>query len=391
MKITTTRAALLPALAACAEVTEKNANHHEFASAVLSAADGRLHVRATNGYQSYSTTVGAVTVAVAGDVMVKAADLYSRVSAIPDGDITLALDGNSLVMRHKARGTRFTVPTYDVTTIRARTTPPETGSTIDGAVLAKLMFRVAPMALQDAAGEQSDMIHSVCLRSNGAGRLWSMAMSRQAGARASVAFDGTINATVPLPAARHLAKILGRYEGPVSVAVQGTALHVWCDAFSYSTQLSGREFPEFLTVVLDRSLPVSYSVDREALGEALKVVRAVGPVHGRVRFRALDGQVLLRAASMTGDTGEQAVDVDGKVVTVSYTAAHLVDALAFFDQHERVSFFQQAFQRQAGNGDVAPLILRADDSGDGFMALPSIPDHEDVADEIAVTATAEAA
>lgn len=377
MKITTTRAALLPALAACAEVATPRGVSPVYAAVLITADANGLRLRSTNGYQMLAVDVPRdTTIEKPGQSMVRAETLLEwATSATGDGQITLTDTGRALLAEQKhPRKAKRTIGTNDPKTAPIAAQMPASGHAISAKALAGLLGRVAPMALKDGADRQ--YLQGVHLVSRG-NALVALALDSLRMGRASIPYSGgPLDVTVPLAAVGDLRKILGKMDRDVIVAATGNAFYVWGGPIQYATQLHAERFPvEVEAIIPERKGPVM-RVSREELSAAVRAAKAVRPADptrgGRIRLVSRDSSLTIRKSG-AGGPHEEEIDAGGAIGDVVCPEDWIRDALDFHDSAEYVEFWYNP-----GNS-VVPMAVRSEDTDDVVVMLPPAPEADDIA------------
>jgi DNA polymerase-3 subunit beta len=370
VKIQTTRAALLPALAACAEVANPRGTSPVYAAVLLTATADGLRLRSTNGFQALGHDVSDVTVDKPGVAMVRADTLRDVVrDATGDGMITLTDTGRALLVEQKTpRKVRRAINTHDPKTAPMAARLPDSGHSVNAKALAALLGRVAPMAL--AHGTDRQNIQGVYLEARG-DQLVALALDSLRMARSSIPYvGGPIAVTVPLVAVNDLRKLLAKRDGSISIALVGNAFYAWGSGWSYSTQLHDGAFPvQMETLIPPRRGPMM----RVARASLLAAVASAATAKGddRLRMRSTDSSLVLRKLSTDGPHEEE-IDAEGAIGSVATPDAWIRDALDMHGGAEWIEFYYDA-----SAGPTAPLAIRAEGSEDVALVIPLAADEHD--------------
>lgn len=382
MRVTTSRSELLPGLAACATIATPRGTSPLFTNVVLDASARGLTVRATDGFRTYSAVVPNAGVVSPGVAMVRADTLLSRVAdGIGDGPVEMHSDDSLHLVQKSPRRAKHQIPASDAANAPAETQAPTAGQPVCAKDFAALLGRVRPFALPPGAGGAHESIGVLTREA----QIIAMAFG---GKSAAVAFAPTkalnLKFAVPPTAIGDLAKILGQIEGDVSVAVEGTSMHVWAERWHYSARLmaeaSGFRYD------MERLAPSpgkhSVRVNRAEFLSALKAANAAlpkGDTTRRVRLRSAPGRLMVSAAG-DGGTVEQVIDAEGGILGISYVVDFLIPTVTLHTA-ESITLYQEPGKRVIGPGGAgSPCVVRADGSSDIAFVMPLVYDAEDIAD-----------
>lgn len=326
MKLTGLRADLLPAIAACAAVSEARSPSPANACVALEAFDGKLRVRSSNGLQSVRFEIPAKAPEL-GRALVRAADLLARVDAIGDGEISITTTDKSVELRRERA--RFSLALFDPKLVPPP--PVVSGETckIDAAAFVALLGRIAPETSLDVDGPFKS---GVFLDAAGV-QLTAWAWNGVALVRATMDADGSFNCLLPVVAIRHLRRLLAKIKGPIEVGVMGSDMFVRAERLVYTSRLPEASRPPFDALVqaaVPRSGGHRITVARALFAEAVRAVMVGQPKDSRVSLRMVEGGLLLWGRSVAGEISEQIVPVDGALDNLSVGGNHLAIAAGFY-------------------------------------------------------------
>ena len=292
------------------------------AGMLLEVRDGLLTVSAYDEEAAATATL-EVSAASNGTVLVSGRLLHGLLSTL-DGrkPLQVAFDGNKATINY---GGILTLPTLPVEDYPALPTLPDVAGTVDGAVFARLVERVAVVA-----GNGSDLavLAAVALRFS-AGRLTVLATDRYRGALDTIRLDGYIGPEVErlVPAAvlKTAAPLLA--DGGVSVSGSDSLLGLSTATRSLTVRLMDGNFPkvdQFIPARADNPILVPVDTVIKAVKRAELARDKVGPVH--LAFRP--GQLTVGATDGDNRLSEPLdLDYDGEGYTVAVNPHFLADAL----------------------------------------------------------------
>lgn len=369
MKIKIQKSALLPTLAACAEIADPKSPQPAAACVVLTANGDTLQARSTNYRQTIARTC-VVDTAKPGTVMVNAKDILARIDRLDEGEIAIEATDKQLVI--KQAGARYTLAIFDAATAPAMAAVEPQGSEIGAAAFAGILDRAAP-----AMGivESQATTYGIGLATKD-GKLWAKAMNGNVGAIVPVTFDGELTALVPAPAVTHLRKVLKQVAGSARLAVVGSSLCVFADGLTYSTLLTGDTFPPLESAIPARE-GKSVTANRKALIAAVKGVTVGGDAYARLRVRPCPEGIAFVSQTKDGADARRVVESDCNLMTVSMAADYLVKVLEF-GASDAITIWQKEGERVVGQkGLSGPMVVEED--GAIFVAMPLGYDHVDLA------------
>jgi DNA polymerase III sliding clamp (beta) subunit (PCNA family) len=386
MKFKVQRSDLLPALTACAAVADPKGVRPEQACVLICGASDGLRLHASNGYQGVKLACAAAGGAGAR-FLVRAADACARVAAMPDGEMTAAV--RDRVVEFVAPGARFSLSLFD----SSRASFPEIDvpftCTVDVADLAIMIGRLAPETSFDEGPDQVryGIKNGVRLVSSDV-QVTGWAWNGVSFARASIASEGPLRAILSKEVASHLRRILAKRKGSAELGADSRHVVIRCGDMSYAATM-----PDDVLEPFEKLLPPSggqhLSVGREEFIAALRYVRSLKLLEERVRFRRVEGGVMLRGATPGGEIAERFVAATGEIDNCSFQGQHLASAAAFHDGDKLEIWKQPILSHQRSvNGSPNPLVVRDAGSDDLVLITPMILDAEDLTPESPVGAAA---
>ncbi len=336
MKIQITRANLLAALSQCAPIAKQKTTMPVLSCVLLRAEFTRLHVSATNLQQSVTTSTVCETV-TDGVAAVGAKDIIERVKTFPEGLITLALDGDTLLITAGKR--KHKLPVRDASEFPILAPPPDGKVTLPGAALKTVLELVRPGAAEDL---DRPTLNCVLLEFEGA----TLRAMTTDGKRAHVATETLPVAPLPLlPLMLPLASVdalLGILDGKLDVSIGFGASDQNGPATApefavrhgdtvMTTKLIVGDFPPVRTF-FNQQGPIQFDVKREAMADSLRSVATSTPdgeLSGKVSM-AVDGDEVTISGEGKGSASDSfTLDAPcvGGPLLVSYFVPFMLDAM----------------------------------------------------------------
>lgn len=320
------------------------------ACVLLDAKDGVLVARTSNMLTSIRAHVDS-KVTTPGAVAVGAKAFADAVKKLAEGEITVKLDGNKLVIRSgKSRLSLPTAPAEDF--------PPM-----------PVVGDKAPVVVVKASALAS-LLASVTYASSGDDtrpHLCGVSLDADPGVLRGTTTDGhrlatstvaTISGafepeTLPTHAFSAVKSFAGdkSADAVVSIAI-GHYLHLTCGDVEVAAVRSTEKFPPWERVVPKDGAEHRCTVSRDALLAGVNLCAAVlDKGLGGVRMHLSDGQVKLEAADGDGEASTE-IDCDyaGAGVTVCFSPAYMAEAIGAFESDELIV---------ETNGEKDPLRLTA--------------------------------
>lgn len=321
----------------------------------IRANGGTLSAEAGDRRVSVRTSM-RVEAALEIDVVVDAHDVFDRVKVMPEGNVSIAVEGSALVIRGGSR--RFAVPTVSVEDWPARAEVKGKPIAVNGAALAHVAKRVQHAMSTDETRPHVSSIRLVA----GAEAVHCVATD---GHRLAVAWSGEVDkgklddsTLVPraaVPVLLGMATDMGELEITKSkkgdhLLVAGSVADVEHTA---TIAIQDAQFPPWERVI-PAPAAESSRVDCVAMVEAVRAVAvAASDRSGGVTLRWGDGAIVITAQSADrGDASDQ-VHCDGEPAIkepVGSNNAYLVDALQACGTDANVEC----------SGPLDPIVLRAD-------------------------------
>ncbi len=362
MKLTVPRQDLADAVAWATRVAGGRAQLPALTGVLLEAADGRLVMRATDLEVTAEVGVDA-RIEAPGTALLAARLLAQLVARLPDGDVTLADDGERVRIecgRAKFRVRR--IPAEDFPT-----PPALTAEAIEGSVKAHAFSRlVTQVGRAAAAGEDARAVLTGVNLEAADGRLTAAATDTYRLAARSVAFERAVEgaAIVPARALAEVDKAIAAGGGAdVTVVLDAGQAQFRVGERTLTTRLVEGPFPNYRSLLPDAS-EVTVVVERAPLAEALQRAQVVASAAANtpVQLSFSEGGLELAVQNTeAGDASEQLpAEVEGGPLEIAFNPRYLQDGLEAAGT-ERIRFELRDGLRAAVIRPVAPDGEDADD------------------------------
>jgi DNA polymerase-3 subunit beta len=358
MHITIDRKTLLDLATKTKAVADKKASLPALGCTLLSAGDGRIRGAGTDLYLAISAEAEC-DVKEGGDVAVNSVDLYERVRAMPDGQVTLSATRDRVTIKSGSR--RFELHAFPAADMPPMPKPRAEGRdsfAIPAQTLATLLARTLPSISQDTTRAH---VNSLLLETDGK---VIRAVSTD-GHRLSIATEPLTEAKpgttlIPRAAVEAVARMLPK-DG--NVIVHRDAHWVFFDLGGetrFATKTVDAAFPPYLQVV-PKSVGRDVTVSRLGLLGAVEAVSvAASRMTNGVKLRLEKDTLYVAAESPEAGSGgdELPIDYDGPGLTIGFNAKYIEDALGAVDTDD-VTLGLTA--------ELDPCVVKPA-GGDGFLA-----------------------
>ncbi len=332
LKVTCDRTSIVDALAMASAVVPSRTTTPVLTCLKLTAADGELYLRATDGQISLSLAVPGVDVASAGEALVPADKLGQIIRACEDSTVSLEMDKN--VATVKGDGSTFKVFGYDPKDFPANRDPQPTGAF---EVTAETLRRLVARTLFATAVENARFaINGVLMERKGKRiRLVGTDGKRLAVAAGGCSGDGDMTLIVPSKSLNILVKMLHDPDAKVTIGkADGQAVFQVEGVGTLVTSLVEGTFPPFEDVIpKDQDKRVTF--DAADLAAAIRRAALLTNEESKgVRF-AFKGDMLV-VSSRAPEMGEAEIRVpmsgyQGDAIEIGFQPAYIVDALKVVD------------------------------------------------------------
>ncbi len=334
MKVTITRAALSPALAALSRVVERRNTIPVLSNILLRAEAGGLTLRATDLDIQAQTALPA-DIAAPGAITVPAHTLADIVRKLPaDSQITLETDEKAARLVARAGRSRFvmhTLPETDFPDITVGDLPHRfalPAKTI-AELIAKVSFAISSeetryylngIYLHVAQTEAGPMLRAVATDGH---RLSRLEMPAPDGT------DGMPGVIVPTKAVTEIARMAKDADGDLGIELSPTKIRVTAGETSLTSKLIDGTFPDYERVI-PRGNDKLATLDAAAFKDAIDRVSTISSERGRAVKLALSDAGL--SLSVTNpDSGEAREEIEaeyeGAPIDIGFNARYLLDVL----------------------------------------------------------------
>jgi DNA polymerase-3 subunit beta len=331
-------------LARCQGVADKKSTMPVLGNVLLEAQKtGELGLAATDLYLGVSGSISA-KIEKPGSVAVGARDLFERVKMMPEGNITIAQQGDGAVtIRSQGQARRYTLkglPGSDFPTL------PQPG---DGAssmilgteVLAELIAKTHfSIAADDTRPHLNSALfqmegHNVRMVTTDGHRLSKMEIEQPE-------HEATASMLIPLKGIQELKRLCDEAKsdgtGHISVLHSGTNAFFRVPGLQLGIKLVEVQFPPYGQVIPKETRHL-ITAPRALVADALKAVSlAANDRTGGVKVTL--GSNMMRFSSESAESGdgfdEVPVDYNGSELTVGFNAHYLLQVLSTIDQEDVV-------------------------------------------------------
>lgn len=332
LKVNCDRSALVDALALASAVVPTRTTTPVLTCLKLTAKDGELVLRATDGQISLALSVPSVEVASAGEALIPADKLGQIVRTCEDSTVTVELDKN--VATVKGEGSTFKIFGYDPKDYPAGKDPQPVGAF--EATAETLRRLVARTIFATAVENARFAINGVLMERKGKRlRLVGTDGKRLAVAAGACTGDGEMTLIVPSKSLNILVKMLGDPDSKVVIGkADGQAVFQVEGVGTLVTSLVEGTFPPFEDVIpKDQDKRVTF--DAADLATAIRRAALLTNEESKgVRF-AFKGDTLV-VSSRAPEMGEAEIRVpmsgyQGEAIEIGFQPAFIVDALKVVD------------------------------------------------------------
>jgi DNA polymerase-3 subunit beta len=335
----------------CQGIADKRSTLPILANVLLEATDGGLRVSATDTYLGFTGMCGAA-VKKTGSVAVDARDLFDRVKAMPDGDVTLSLDGSALTIKANEGSRRFRLHS-----INGDDYPSILGPQADAAALtfpvATLLELISGSVYAVSTDETRLHLNSLFFEA-AAGKIRAVGTDghRLAVKELESELDFT-SMLVPLNGVLELKRIL---EDTVaaSVTLKRSGLQLFCevDGDRLTLKLTDAAFVPWQQVIPskhDRTVSLNVASFCGAL-RAVKV--SASDRTGIVRLTVSSGKLRVESESPESGEGfdEFGVDYTGAETSIGVNAQYALDALGCVTGEDAIAEL---------SGELDPIVIRS--------------------------------
>lgn len=361
MKFTADREALLSALQSVIGVIERRQTMPVLANVLLSGANGRLSLTATD-MEVELVAVTQVELDQPGDITLPGRKFVDIVKALPEkATIVVSVDGDRASVRsHKSRFTLATLPASDFPTIddigeRQRIK-------LQQGELKKLIDRTHfSMAQQDVRYYLNGLLFEI---EGKTARAVATDGHRLAISQIELAQGDSSNAQVIVPrkAVLELQRIASG-QGDVDVAIGSNHIRIQFGDLRFTSKLIDGRFPDYSRVV-PANPPRTVQAGREALRAALHRTAILSNEKFRgIRLALKPGALVLQAHNPEQEEAEEEIELvyTGEELEIGFNVNYLMDALAAVEASEVELGFTDSnsscLLRAPGSNDTKYVVM----------------------------------
>lgn len=369
MQLVAEKRILLRLLHRCQGVADKKSTMPVLANVLLTAEGEALHVAATDLYISVAASMDA-SVTREGSVALPARDLYERVKAMPDGDVSLDVnDSAATTIQAVGSARRYTVHGLPGSDFPALPKPADDAQTFELTVnaVAQLISRTHFSISTDETRAHLNSALFECDESK-------VRMVTTDGHRLSkmeIDVEGLAAKTamlLPLKAVMELRRLVdevttNRDETLVKISQTGPNAFFDIAGIRFSVKLIDAQFPPYeqvIPAVTDRAV----RTPRMVFSEALRAVSlAASDRTGGVKLAVADNLLKITSESPESGNGFDQIEVDyaGPEISVGFNARYLLDVLNSIDAEDVTLGL---------SGELDPAVVRpADQDADTYIAV----------------------
>jgi DNA polymerase III subunit beta len=369
MKIVIDRAALLKPLGHVQSVVERRNTIPILANVLLSAADGKLSLTATDMDMDIVERV-ACQVLQPGEITVPAHTLYDIARKLPDGaEVELSSGGESSRLDIRAGRSSFTLPALSAEEFPALSGEAlEHGFTLTASVARTMIDRTRFAISTEETRYYLNGIYLHATRVADMAVLRAVATDGHRLARVQMPMpegaDGMPSVIVPRKAVNEIRKLLDDVDGDgdVTLSLSPTKLRCGFDDIVLTTKLIDGTFPDYERVIPtgnDRILEVNC----KGFSAAVDRVATISTEKSRsVKLALADGTLVLSANSPDSGTAQEELEVvyGGEPIEIGFNSRYLLDIAGQIGGESAVFVLADA---------ASPTIVRDQDDDSALYVL----------------------
>lgn len=296
---------------------------------------GCLVVSATDLFQGITVTINCA-VDEEGSICVSGRELYDRLKLMPDGDVSIYIKDNNLVVKAAKSARKFTLSTVDAAEYPTLDSLPE----VDPLVVNDIEFsqKISAAIYAVSTDNTRNVLNSLCFETN----MKDVGFAATDGHRLAVLMNSNIgnNPTqflVPLNAAKELLKLCnesGKNKGDwhdVLVYNNGPTLFFNIAGYTYYCKLADGNFPPYRQI-MPTEWKHEIKVNCKTLSETFKSLAVSTGQSRGVKVEIHNNKLVIIAESESGsgsDEVECSYEFTGKdTPTYGVSAPYMVDALS---------------------------------------------------------------
>jgi DNA polymerase-3 subunit beta len=347
VKLSTKKSDLVRALATVRGAADRKGSNPQLGNALLTTFGDRLHVTATDLYVGVATAIPA-DVRAPGSVSISAQRLFDAAKNLPDGDVSIEVDGIGAVIKSgKSRFKLPTLPGEDFPMLPAA--PDDVALTIESAVLAEMLGTIRH-AVTD--GNARPHLEGALFQVDGGAFRIVATDGHRLSLVESAAEARDFKVFIPFRGVGELARFADG-KGSVAIGIGDGAVFFSRDSSTLHTKIADDQFPPYARVVpqnQSKRIVVARTPLLDATRRAMVVVGASGKSEG-CQLRISDGAIgISRVDPDAGEfSDELAVDYAGKDVTIGLSLRYLAESLAALT-HDEIAIHAE--------GELDPITIR---------------------------------
>ena len=335
MKLTIARSALLRLVASCQGVAEEKSALQALSHVLLTAGDGTLRICATDTIVSADGSCAA-DVKEQGSVALKARELFTRVKAMPDGDVSFSVTaGGETIIKASGGARKFSMYGLNGSDYPTLFAPKPDAITIDvpRVALSELLARTDFAACKDM---NRPNVNAVCLEFEDREIRAVATDGHRISKATALANFGNNDATLVVPL-KAVGTVRGLIDRSTVETIAITISQPWAlfkiDDVTIGAKLTDAAFPPYNQVIPKKS-DHRATVQRSALLDAISAVSlAAGDRTSGVHVTLAAGFVRIEGRSAEKGNGFDEVpsDYEGAEVTVGLNAVYVEEVLKALD------------------------------------------------------------
>lgn len=327
MIITTSKHRLKPALEATVAATDGKSTMPALKCVLIEADGDSVTITGSDLFTTRREVLRDVEVKQPGSIAVFAKDLLVRVKNMPDGPVTLKVDGSRMVITAKGSSRKFTVSTMHAEDYPAVPKMSDDAVTLNiprDALVAGISA-VLKSASDDMTRPHINGVQIEC--EDGVVRFIATDAHRLPVTSIPVDRTGDAKVLVQKDACRHILKMIEKKE---SAEIFASSSHVFvvADGSMLSSKTLDAAFPPWRQVVPSSS-ERSVSVETERLADACRAL-SVSATNNGGRFVISDGELKIQTEHPDHGNAEDVLSVEysGKSASIGLDLRFVVEALA---------------------------------------------------------------
>lgn len=358
MKLTIPRKTLLTLLADVGRAADTKSTMPQLGCVLLTVKGDTVTACATDLYRSLTGSAPADAGSSDGAAAIPAKELLERVKTLPDGPITLSLEGDRVVLRGATKARKHILSALPAGDFPPMPSPDETAPRLElrAGVLAGLIEQVVDAVSTD---ETRAHLNSALFEWEGETvRMVSTDGHRLHKAEAKVEGNaGSRTLLIPLRALVELRKLCDTSAKVVLSQVESTAFFE-TPGLTFSTKTVDAQFPPYAQVIPKTSKHET-SVSAAALSESIRAVLVSASAKtGGLKFEFSGDAIKITAQSGDGTACESSDEVpldtewSGKPLAIGFNGKYLLDVT----KAAIASLGPDAVMRLGLTGDLEPML-----------------------------------